>query len=127
MRAGQWKTTVVLLHLLYGNLPSPNRVALLAVGSQLAAMNICMTVLAVLADIAEYGLDVTFRTRDGFMHAAERILGFIVIEFRNGADRFPGVSGMAVLAGDVEIAVRTMRAPRSLRPAKNGYSGKRQK
>ena len=33
VRAGQWKTIIVLLHLPYGYLPSPNGMALLAVCS----------------------------------------------------------------------------------------------
>ena len=40
------------------------------------------------------------------MHAAQGVAGLVVIEFRNGADWFPTQCGMAVLAGNVQIAVR---------------------
>ena len=49
--AGQREAVVVLLDIFDRNLPSPNCMALLAVGSQLAPMNICVAVLTTLADV----------------------------------------------------------------------------
>ena len=59
MRPRQRKAVVVLLNLLDRNLPSPDGVTLLAIGSQLPLVNVGVTVLASLSDIAEYRLDVT--------------------------------------------------------------------
>jgi len=49
--ARQREAVVVLLDIFDGNLPSPNRMALLAVSSQLAPMNIRVAVLATLAGV----------------------------------------------------------------------------
>ena len=46
----------------------------------------------------------------GSVHAAQRITGLIVVELGNGPDRFPPISGMAVLAGKSQIAVRAVCA-----------------
>ena len=115
VRPSQRKAVVVLLNLLNGNLPSPDRVALLTVRSELPLMNIGMAVLASLTDIAEYRLDVTLRARHRFVHAQEWVSRLIVIEFRNGADGSPSIGGVAVLARYVQISVRTVGgAPRNL-------------
>ena len=45
----QREAVVVLLDIFDGNLPAPNRMAFLAVSSQLAPMNVGVTVLAMLA------------------------------------------------------------------------------
>src|SRR5579872_1978503 len=89
MRASQWESVVVLLHLLDRDLPSANGVALFAVRAQLTPMDIGVAILASLADIAEYRLDVTLRATDRRVHTPKRISCLVVIEFRNGADRFP--------------------------------------
>lgn len=100
--------------------------ALFAVGAQLPPVNIGVTILAALADAGEYRLDVTLGTRDGLMHPTQRILRPVVIKLGNRADGFPCVGGVTVLAGYVQVAVRTMRAPRGLRVACGRNSGKRQ-
>ena len=50
VRTRQGKAVVVLLDIFDGNLPSPDCMALLAVSSQLAPMNISVAILAALAD-----------------------------------------------------------------------------
>ena len=110
VRSGQRKAIVMLLDLLNRDLPSPHGVTLLAIRAQLALVNIRMAILAALADIAEHRLHVTLNASDGLVHAAQGIFSLIVIEFRNGADRSPGARSMAVLTGDIQISVRTVRA-----------------
>lgn len=83
-----------------------------------------MAVLAALPDIGEYRLDVALRACDGRMHAPQRIFRLVMIEFRNGADGFPRISRMTVLAGYVQVPVRAVRASRGLRPGYSGASGK---
>jgi hypothetical protein len=43
------------------------------------------------------------------VHAAQRIAGFIVVEFRNGADRLPTCLCMAILARDRKRTVGAAR------------------
>ncbi len=101
VRPGQRKAVVVLLNLLYGNLPSTHRVALFAIRAELALVNIGMAILASLPDVRKHGLHVTLRTRHGLVHAAQRIFRLIVIEFGDGANRLPCAGGMTVLARNV--------------------------
>jgi len=61
------------------------------------------------------------------MHAPQRISCLIVVEFWNGADRSPGGCGMAVLARNVQVSVRTVRTSRCLRLRTPRNSGERQK
>ena len=122
--AHQGKAVIVLLYLASGDLPSANRVALLAVCSQLALVNVGMAVLTALSDVGEYRLDVTLRTRDGRMHAPQGIFRLVMIEFRNGADGLPRIRRVTVLARHVEIPVRAVCAPRGLCPDYSGASGK---
>ena len=89
MRSGQRKAVVMLLNLLNGDLPSTDGVALLAVRSQLALVNVGVTILANLSNIGENRPDVTFSTTHRLMHAAQRIFRLVMIEFRNAADWFP--------------------------------------
>lgn len=49
------------------------------------------------------------------VHAAQRRARLVVIEFRNGPDRLPRVRRVAVLTGNVQISVRTVRTSGGLR------------
>jgi len=75
-------------------------------------MNIGMAVLASLSDAGEHRFHVTLSAGHGLMHAPERVSCLIVIEFGNRADRPPRVGGMAVLARNIKISVRTVRTCR---------------
>jgi len=75
--------------------------ALLAARSQLALVDVGMAILAALSDIGKDRLYMTFSAPDRGMHAPEWISGLVVVEFRDGADRLPGIRRVAVLAGDV--------------------------
>jgi len=123
--SGEREAVVVILDLLYRNVPSPHRVALLAVGSQLPPVNIGVAILAACADIVEDHLDVTLGAGYRRVHAAKGIAGLIVIEFWDGADRLPSTSGVAILTRNGQIAVRAMRARRLRRHACRS-SGQRQ-
>jgi hypothetical protein len=112
--AGKRESVVMLLHILDRHLPSAHRVALLAIRSQLTPVNICVAVLAALADVGENHLHVTAGAGHGSVHSAQRVTSPVVIEFRDGADWLPATRRMAVLAGKRQIAVRTMRAFRGL-------------
>ena len=107
VRPSQRKAGVMLLNLLNGDLPSPDGVASLAVRPQLALVNVGVTILATLSNISENRPDMAFSAAHRLMHAAQRILGLVVIEFRNAADWFPCGRCVAVLARYAQVAVWT--------------------
>ena len=105
----------VLVDLLDRNIPSLDGVALLAISAHLALVNVGVAIRALHAHVAEDRFGVALRAADAFVHPAERVLGCVVIEFRNGADRLPTAQGMAVLTGDAEASVRATRGRGTLR------------
>ena len=107
MGPGQGKAVVVPLHLLNIDVPTFHGVALLAVGTELALVDVGVAILAALAHIGENHLHVTLGAGHRFVHTAQGIPGMVVIEFGHGADGTPPRRRVAVLAGDVQIAVRT--------------------
>lgn len=123
MCPGQREAVVVHVDLGDGNFPSPDRVAVFAVGGHLAAVDVGVAVSALGADITEHHLGVAVHAIDALVHPAQRKLGLIVIEFRDGSDRLPTVSRVAVLACDVQRAVRAASVVRghSQCGAKNRY------
>jgi len=89
--------------------------ALLAVGSHLRLVNVCVALRTLRSHVREHRLGVALRAGDAFMHPAQRILGGVVIELRNGANRFPAAQRVAVLTGNAKASVRTPRIRRRLR------------
>ncbi len=124
--AGQGKAVVVLLHLLNRDCPAANRMALIAIRAQLPLMNVGVAVLAAQAHVCEYRFYVTLDAGHGLVHAAQRIPCLVVIEFGNGADRLPGTGRVAVLARNIQIAVRTVGFCVALRLWPPRVPGKRQ-
>ncbi len=106
MRSHQRKAVEMLLDVLHRDPPPFHVVAVFAVRSKLAAVNIGMAVRAFRAGIAENQVGVTLAAGDCFVHAAQGKLRLIVIKFRNITDRLPSGEGVAVLAGEIQIAVR---------------------
>lgn len=107
VRSSQREAVLVLVDLGGGNIPSSDRVAVLAGPGHLAAVDVSVAVRTPGADIAEDHLRVAVHAIDTFVHATERKLRLgIVVEFRDGANRLPAVNGVAVLARDIQVAVR---------------------
>jgi len=98
---------LVILDLLNGIVPTKNGVALRAVRAHFALVNIGVAILTIFANICEYRFYVALRALHLLMHAAQGVVRFVVIEFRNGTDGAPTRGGMAILAGDGERSVRT--------------------
>ncbi len=111
MRTNQGKAILVIANRLHRNSPALDRVTRFAIGSELAAMQVCMTIRAFLADVRKHQLYVALRTSYFFMHAAQRILCAVVIKFRNAADWPPAQRCVAIFAGNVQRAVRVSRSP----------------
>ena len=107
MTADQREAIVVLPCSLVNDVPALHRVTLLAVRAHLPAVDVGVTIGAVRPRIAEHRFGMALRARNSLMQATQRIASVVVIKLRDSADRFPTHRGMAVLAGDRQIAVRT--------------------
>lgn len=129
MRADEREAVQVLIDLLDRNVPPLDRVALLAIGAHLALVNVGVTVRAVDAHIRENRLSVALRATYALMHAAQGILGGVVIEFRDGANWFPAAECVAVLAWNTQTSVRApsirgrLRLPTCQFPAREHRQG----
>lgn len=82
VRPDQWEAILMLADSLNGDTPSLDGVALLAISSHLAAMDVRVAIGALRADVTEYQAGVTLATRNIRMHAAEGILRLAVIKVR---------------------------------------------
>ena len=108
VRAHQRETILVILNLLHRDLPSLDAVALFATGAELSLMNVRVAIGTSAADVAEDQLCVARGARHLQVHATQRILRLVMIEFRDTADRLPAAEGVTVLARDVQWPVRTV-------------------
>lgn len=108
VRAQERKSVEVLRDCLNGNLPTRDRVALRAIRSELSTVEVRMAIGAILADVGENRFDVAASARNLLMHAAQRISRRVVIKFGDRADGRPACRRVAVLAGNIERAVRTL-------------------
>jgi hypothetical protein len=115
VRSSEGEPVIVLLDLLNRNLPSPDRVAGLAIGSELPLVNIGMAVLATLSNVAKHRFYVALSAGDGLVHAAQRVARPVVVEFWNGSNRLPPACCMAILTRNSEVPVRTASSARYLR------------
>jgi len=93
---------------LKGDVPALHRVTLFA-SPHFTAMNVGVAVAATGPRVREHWLGMALRAGDVLVHAPQRKPGFVVIEFRNCADRLPPHRRVAVLAWDIKIAMRTTR------------------
>ena len=124
VRADQRKTVLMIVDLLYGNLPALHRMALLTRSAKLALVNVRVTVGAFRSYVGENWLDVTLRASHSFVHAAQRETSLVVIKLRNIPDGLPSAQSMAVLAGDIQGTVRAARTGTPLR--QGGQQGRTQ-
>jgi len=110
MRAGQREAIVMRFDVFNSDVPAADRVALLAIRTELVLVDVGVTVGALLAHVRKHGLHVACRTSHAHVHAAQRVFGLVMVKFWNSANRLPALRGVAVCAGDVEIAVRALRS-----------------
>lgn len=98
MRAKQRKPILVVANLLRRNHPAVNRVTLRAVRTHLPPVHIAVTIRAILSYVGENRFGVAFDARHFLVHSTQGVFRFVVIEFRNGANRLPTRSCVAILA-----------------------------
>ena len=108
VRAYQRKPIVVIADGLDVDLPSLHRVALLAVGSELAAVDVGVAICAMCTHIAEYQAGMALGAPDALVHTAQRVARLVVIELGEAAYRLPTGEGVAILAGTIKRAVRAL-------------------
>jgi len=106
--AEQRKAVHVIFNLLDGYVPPLNGVTLCTVGTHLSAVNVLVAIRAILAYVGENRLHVTLHTGNFFMHSAEWILCFVVIEFGDRTNGAPASGGMTVLTGNGQRTMRTL-------------------
>src|SRR5260370_14969691 len=88
--ADQREPVLVLLDVLDGNLPSLDRMAVLAVGSELSAVDIGVAVSARVANVRKHQFCVALSARaHGRVHATQPIPGLAVIKIRQRTNWFP--------------------------------------
>jgi len=107
----QWEPILMIAYVSERYLPTLDRVAALAVSTELAAMDISVAICAVSAYVCEYQAGVAPGASNFLMHATQGIASLIVIELRVGTDRFPIGIGVAILArsGDRPVRIRDLR------------------
>lgn len=92
---------------LHCRFPSERRVALLAVGAELASVKVGVAVLALCSHVAELHVGVTGSAGNVLMQATERKLRLdVVIELGHATNRPPACGGVAVAAGNLYRTVR---------------------
>lgn len=106
MRTDQREPILVIANLFERDLPAFHGVATLAIGSELTAMNIGVTICARGADFFEDQAGVALGARNLGVHAAQGVAGLVVIELGIGADRFPACVTVTLLARSGDGPVR---------------------
>lgn len=105
MCSNQWESILVILNRLQRNLPSLNRMAVGAVGPELTAVNVRVTVRTLRTYVLENQAGMALCTAHVLMHTAKRVSGLIMIEFRIRPDRFPTCVRMTICAWDGKRSV----------------------
>lgn len=100
----------MILHLLNGDVPALHRVTLRAIRPHLVLVHVGVAVLTILGHVRENRFDVALNALHLLVHASQRVIRFVVVEFRNGLDRPPCLGRVTVLARDRERSVRTLSA-----------------
>ncbi len=97
------------------NLPTFHGMALLAVRPELPFVDVGVAVGALISHIGKNRLGMALGAGYRLVHAPQRKAGLVVVELRHSADWLPTNRRMAVLARNVQAAVRAARADVRLR------------
>jgi hypothetical protein len=89
MRADEREAILVVTNSGYGDLPAFNGVTRLTIRAELSAVNVRVAIRAFLSHIGENEFHMALGALHFFVHAAQRIAGSIVVEFRNTSDGLP--------------------------------------
>ena len=126
MSAKQWESVQVVLDGIYSNPPPANRMTILAGGSELAAMDVGVTIRALLTDVAEDLAGMALGAGYILVQGSQREFRLgVMVELRFRANRLPAHAGVAALAGQVKrsVGINSSVGRRWLRAHQSGDSG----
>lgn len=109
VRSYQREAILVVADSLHRDLPALDRVALLTSPPELSPVNVGVAVGAIAAYVAEDQTHVALLARNLSVHSPQGIARLAVVEFNDAAQRLPGAEGVAVFAGDIQVAMRAAR------------------
>jgi hypothetical protein len=107
--ANQRKTILMLVDGMDRHLPAIDLVAEVAFRSVFAPVDVSMTILAIAPDVGKNGIDVAVLAAHIAVQATQRKTCLAVIELKLAANRPPCRNGVALLAGDGQRTVGTLR------------------
>lgn len=105
--ADERKAILMFVDVVNGHLPAGVVVAGVALRGVPAPMDVGVAVLALVVCHGEDQVGMAIGTTDFGVQSAQGETGFAMVEFRNGANGFPTLRGVAVLARDIQFSVRT--------------------
>lgn len=103
------KTVLMIFDVLDGDAPSLHGVTFFAASPELAAMQVGVAVHAFRPHIRENGIRVAGLAIQLGVPSAKRKGSLVVVEIRKASDGRPAGFGVAILAGKLEVTVRTSR------------------
>lgn len=123
MSAQQWKPVPMILYGSRVHSPALNGMTALALGPELALVEIRVAIRAARAHIGKYFRDVARITGYTLMHSAKRIVRVrVVTELRLSAQRRPACGGVTILARKRNLPVRV--GCRRLRDNRERYANR---
>jgi len=106
MRSYKWEAVLMVANRIQRDIPALDRVATLAIGAKLPAMDVGVTIGTFRADILENQTGMALGAADLLMHSPQGIASAIVVEFWIRANRLPTGIGVAILARSGQRAMR---------------------
>ena len=107
MRADEWKSILVRVDGLKGNLPPAHAMAEIALRPVFPAMQVGVTILAVAAHVREHWIEVALLAGNTGVQAAQWITSLVVIKLGLVAYRLPGRGCMTLLTCNLHRPVWT--------------------
>ena len=97
-----------------------------AIRSELPLVDVRVAIGTLGAHICEHQADMALRARYALVQTHQGIAGFVVVKFEDFTQRLPRSGGVAVFAGQLQVAmgaVTTRRSlPRSYRQGRHEYN-----
>jgi hypothetical protein len=107
--ADQGESVLMFVDVVDRNLPAVGCVAEFTLRAILAAMQIGVAVLTLARDVREVQIGMAVTAAHDCVAAPQRKTRVHVSEFGLGPNRFPAACGVTILAGDFQVAMRTLR------------------
>ena len=115
MSADQGKAVLMFVDVMDRHLPAAVTVAQVTLRSIFPPVNVGVAVLASLTNVGKSQVDVAILAGHFGVQPTQGKPGFAMVKFRRTADGRPASRGVAVLAGDLQVPMRTVRRGFSIR------------